>query len=125
MPNVPSPSGPRVQFSLRWLLILVTAVALTFGLTAVFGEGFLAGLIFVLYPTPLVVTIIYGSGDIRILAIGGVMPWATLIVLGAARGGDWMQLETIIWLFFLAALSGGLAILTKRWLERSGKKGHH
>ena len=124
----PQPKGlPRFQFSLRWLLIGVTVVALFLGLTSLLGEGlfeliFVAA-IFCILPTPLVVVTIFGHGELRTFAIGGLVPWLWFWV----NGEPFSQLsiiETLIigtWLPATGAVCGVIAMTTHRWLvERGG-----
>jgi hypothetical protein len=119
MPDTAPPSVPRFQFSLRWLLVVMTVVAVVFGFSAVFGEGFFANILFALFPTPVVVAIIYARGELRTFAIGSVIPWLYL----AHLSDNPVQIETIIWLFVLAGLCGAIAIATRRWIERNGYGG--
>jgi hypothetical protein len=119
MPNVGSPMPPRFQFSLRWMLVVMTVFALLLGLSAIFGEGFFPQLLFVLFPTPLVVAIIYSRGVIQTFAIGGLVPWISLTWLGSARGGNWVNFESTFWLICLSGLSGGIAVASRRWIERN------
>jgi hypothetical protein len=112
--------GPRFQFSLRWLLIVVTLAAILFGLSALVGDWFFPTFIFVLFPTPLIVAIIHARGEIRTFAIGGLIPWVYLSISAWGSGNLAMQFETLILLLFLASASGALAVGTRRWIERNG-----
>jgi hypothetical protein len=123
MTHIDSSSGPPFQFSLRWLLIVVTVVALLLGLMVMFGGGVFANVLLLLYPTPLVVTIVYAKGEVRTFAIGAVVPWLSLAFLGSSRYANWAQLETVLWMLFLAGLSGAVAVFTRRWLVRNGYGG--
>lgn len=110
----------RFQFSLRWLLIVVTVFALLMGISAVLGDGvrFIIGIVvYVILPTPFVITAIYARGDVRAFAIGALVPWAAMWVDGVPRS---TPLSEVIWFLFVGGLCGAIAVLTRRWIVREG-----
>ncbi len=122
-----SPSRPRFQFSLRWLLVVVTIVAVLLGLSMIFGHAISqisAIVLFVVFPTPLLVAIIYSRGDMRTFSIGAVVPWVSLIGNGPPTSADWGDFLGLgIWLFFIGGVCGAVAVATRRWIERHGHGG--
>jgi hypothetical protein len=125
MSNPSSLPTKRFQFSLRWLLIAVTLVALLLGLSTIFGGGLVnvaAYILYVVFAVPLVVTIIFARGDLQTFAIGGVVPWSTITVSRIPSGGI-VGLEIIVWLLVLTGISGFVAIATRRWIESHGHGG--
>jgi hypothetical protein len=124
-PSPPRPARPfswlpRFRFSLKWLLIAVTVLAVLCALAVLFG-GFLDmvvfAVIFSLLPTPLVICAIFARRDVQAFAIGALVPWFTLIV--------WIQtmwfVSTILYLLFLPLLCGSVAVVTRRWISRFGQ----
>jgi hypothetical protein len=105
---------PRFQFSLAWLLIGVTVVAIALGMASSFRD-FIGSLFFVavccVLPTPFVIAAIFGRGDIQSFAIGALVPWLTLL--------PWMS-SMAIWLLILPVICGTLAVVTRRWLRLFG-----
>src|SRR4051812_8082234 len=105
---------PRLQFSLAWLLIAVTIVAIAMGMASSF-RGFVGSLFFVslccVLPTPFVIAAIFGRGDIQSFAIGALVPWLTLL--------PWVS-SMAIWLLILPLVCGTLAVVTRRWLRLFG-----
>jgi hypothetical protein len=112
-------SLPRFQFSLAWLLIVVTVVAVVLGLSVTLGS--LLGTVFfaIVYcvlPTPLVICAIFARGDIQAFAIGAIVPWWTV--------ASWMpntsSFFSAIWLVVVSTTCGTVAAITRRWIRRSG-----
>jgi hypothetical protein len=105
---------PQFQFSLAWLLIAVTVVAIFLGLASTFRD-FISSLLFVsaccVLPTPFVIAAIFGRGDIQSFAIGALVPWLTLL--------PWMS-TMALWLLILPVICGTLAVITRRWLRLFG-----
>jgi amino acid permease len=112
-------SLPRFQFSLAWLMIAVTAVAILLGVTHVFGEFVVAVLfasICCVLPTPLLICAIFARGDVQAFSIGALVPWFTMFAWMPGRSG----FAIALWLLFLPALCGIIATLTRRWIQRFG-----
>ena len=116
-------SPPRFQFSLRWLLIAVTIVAVLIGLGSIpVGQGLVGLLLAIslrgLLPTVAVVSAIYGRGDLRAFAIGAVVCCVPLLTteLGPLSFSG-LILGTISQLIAMG-LCGAVAIATRRWLMR-------
>jgi hypothetical protein len=105
---------PRFQYSLAWLLIAVTVVAIVMGFASSF-RGFIGSLLFVtvccVLPTPFLIAAIFGRGDIRTFAIGALVPWLTLL--------PWLS-SMAVWLLILPFVCGTLAVITRRWLRLFG-----
>jgi hypothetical protein len=113
-PNTP----PRFQFSLRWLILTVTVVALLLGLWTILGrfaEAVVAALVLFVVPTPLVVAAIYGRGDLRTFSIGALVPFVMTWLRGPAPG-----FFSIALLLLSMLICGGVAVVTRRWLARRG-----
>jgi hypothetical protein len=72
---------PRFRFSLAWLLIGITIVAVVLGLAHFVGPAF--GFVFKLVtlaiacivPTPLIICAVFGRGYVRAFSIGAIVPW--------------------------------------------------
>jgi hypothetical protein len=109
------------------MLLAVSIVSVLLGLSAIFGHAifqFAAIVLFVVFPTPLVVAIIYSRGTIRAFAIGTLIPWISLVGVGPPRNADWGDFVGLaIWLLFFGGISGGVAVATRRWIERHGQGG--
>lgn len=110
-------SLPKFQFSLAWLMIVVTVVAIVLGLAHLFGDLFalfLFAVVCCVLPTPLVICAIFARGDLQAFAIGALIPWFAVFV--------WMSslsiVSTAAWLLFLPAICGVIAVLTRRWIQR-------
>jgi len=108
---------PRIQFSMKWLMILVTAVAILLALSVVFGNFFeivLFSVVFCVLPTPIVICAIFGRRDIQAFAIGALVPWITLLF--------WVRNSSVIYvlvfMLVLPVLCGSVAVITRRWLSR-------
>jgi hypothetical protein len=110
-------SRPKFQFSLAWLMIAVTVVALALALAHFVGD-FLGLMLFAavccILPTPLVISAIFARGDIQAFAIGALIPWWTLYTWMSNSG----SLAIAAWLLFLPAICGALAVVTRRWIQR-------
>jgi hypothetical protein len=105
---------PRIQFSLKGVLILIVTALVLMALASSFRD-FVGSLFFVsiccVLPTPFVVAAIFGRGDIQSFAIGALVPWLTLL--------PWMS-SMFIWLLILPLVCGTLAVVTRRWLRLFG-----
>jgi hypothetical protein len=114
-------SLPKFQFSLAWLMIAVTVVALALALAHLVGD-FLGLMLFAavccILPTPLVICAIFARGDLQAFAIGALIPWFTLYTWMSNSG----SLSIAVWLVFLPAICGALAVATRRWIERHDGK---
>jgi hypothetical protein len=113
-------SLPRFQFSLAWLMIVVTIVAVILGLGASLGSVFGVA-VYVMYlivrcvvPTPLVICAIFGRGHVRAFAIGALMPWVMVIPWESNQG----SLIALVISLICSAACGFLAVATWRWLRR-------
>jgi hypothetical protein len=119
-PNAARPSRTRFrfQFSLFRLMMVVTVVALLLGLTASI-QGLvpmlIVSLVWCVMPTPFIIGAIFGRGDIRAFAIGGLVPW--LLILREPPG---LSLSTPIWLLIMPVICGVVAVATFRWLKTFG-----
>jgi hypothetical protein len=117
----------RFQFSLAWLLIVVTAVAIVLGMSASFTAGvvhslFISIVSYVL-PATLLASAIYGRGDYQAFAIGALIPCTvvgmTWIFNDSSRSpsvvGDLaMAFHVVIW----GAICGLLSTATRRWVRQ-------
>src|SRR5215470_16012679 len=107
---------PRFRFGFAWLLIAVTAVAILWGVTHIFGE-FVSAVLFAsiccVLPTPLVICAIFARGDVQAFSIGALVPWFTMFAWMPGRSG----FAIALWLLFLPALCGSIATFTRRWIQ--------
>jgi hypothetical protein len=110
----------RFQFSLRGLLVVMTLAALVFGLSAAGVYYLVAYVLYVVFPVPLVMAVIYARGDVRAFAIGGIVPWATMTFGATAARNGRVEFGTIIWLVVVGGICGATAVWTRRWIQRSG-----
>jgi hypothetical protein len=117
---------PRFQFSLRGLMIAVAVVAVVLGIVA-FGKlgAMLLGLLLALLlrgiiPTCLVIGAIYGQGDLRAFAIGGVVANIPLLTteIGPLDFGA-LIFATIAQLLAIC-ICGTVAVVARRWIEPGG-----
>jgi hypothetical protein len=121
------PSGerstpPRFQFSLWWLMIVVSIVCVTLGVWEILPRGFIGylvvdPLIMGLIPTALVTCVIYARGDMRAFSIGALVP---LILMIVAREGPLSVWRLGFWMLFVGSMCGALAVALRRWLEFRG-----
>jgi hypothetical protein len=115
----PTVSLPRFRFSLAWLLICVTIVAIALGLSVTLGS-LVATLLFAIVscvlPTPLLICAIFARGDAQAFAIGALIPWWTL--------STWLpnasSLSMAIWLLVMGTTCGAVAVVTRRLIRRGG-----
>jgi hypothetical protein len=63
-------------------------------------------------PTPFVICALFGRGDVRAFAIGGLVPWLTYF-RGAPGNG-----ELLFSLVIMAPICGVVAVATFRWVQR-------
>jgi hypothetical protein len=108
---------PKFQFSLAWLMITVTAVAILLAGIHIFGD-FIGGVLFAvvccILPTPLVICAIFARGSVQAFAIGALVPWLTLLAWMPGRS----SVSIALWLLILPALCGIIATVTRRWIQR-------
>jgi hypothetical protein len=111
-------SLPRFQFSLGWLLIVVTVICLLLGLADVFDgliQLVIGTLLWCAIPTPLVICTVYGRGDYQAFSIGGLIPWVSA-VFGTPQLNPF-GLGPLV-LIIPSAVCGILAVATRRWVVR-------
>ena len=112
---------PRFQFSLGWLMIAITAVAILLFFAVTFA-GFigaaLGSVVWCIVPTPLVVCAIFGRGNVQAFSVGALVPWLTMITTRIPSAASFFSMT--IWLLILGGICGSVAIATRRWLERHG-----
>jgi hypothetical protein len=107
---------PRFQFSLGWLMLVVSIVCLALGLWSILPSG-LVGYLFVnplvlgMVPTVLVICAIYGRGDIQAFAIGTLVPWTSLLL--TRPNSVW---GLAMWVVLVGGMCGTLAVVMRRWL---------
>ena len=108
---------PRLQFSLRWLMVTITLACVVLFLWVTFGSFFdivFASLMWCVVPTPLVIAAIYGRGDAQAFSIGGLVPWVSLVGLESPSFDSY--LFAAMWLIPMCIICGLLAVATRRWL---------
>lgn len=98
-------------------MVVLTAVAVVLGL-AVSVNGVLPAiflsLVWCVLPTPLLICALFGRGDIRAFAIGGLTPWILLV-------GNQFPVVLFflpVWVLTMSAVCGAAAVATYRWLQR-------
>jgi hypothetical protein len=111
----------RWQFSLRWLLVAVTIVAIVLaigvhGLLSVTMAFFLRGLL----PTVALICAIYARGDIRAFAIGAVIALFPVQVAGTGSLRFTDLATTTFSLLLMIGLCGVVAVAVRRWLVSHG-----
>ncbi|HEX3601860.1 MAG TPA: hypothetical protein VHU84_17030 [Lacipirellulaceae bacterium] len=107
---------PRFQFSLAWLLICVTIVAIALGLSMVVGSllgTLIFAIVYCVLPTPLLICAIFARKDTQAFAIGALVPWWTL--------NTWLpnasSISMSLWLLLMCTICGVLAAITRRWIR--------
>jgi hypothetical protein len=130
-----TPTTPRFQFSLAWLLIAVTAVAVVLGVGQILGQTIVEYIGTTLYavivgcilPTPFVVAALFARGDARVFSIGALVPWigsrGTLPVYIAyqSRWPGWVLIVgSTIFMLVTAGICGFVAVAAHRWIQRHG-----
>jgi hypothetical protein len=135
--RTPLPDGtpPRFQFSLAWLLIAVTVVAVLLGFSQLFnraiieavGGTLLTAIVGCILPTPLVVAALFARGDVRVFSIGALVPWimnrGVPLYTYAYRPSwpVWILLAgSTIYILVTAAFCGFVAVAACRWIQRRG-----
>jgi len=118
-----SPTPPPLfQFSLRWLLVVLTIVAVGLGLLSVLGNaigGLFWFLLFVVAPAPLLIAAIFGRGDVQAFSIGVLVPWGVLTLEGFQHGIPLAKVAVACTsLLIEGVICGGVAVATRRWLKR-------
>ena len=107
----------RFQFSLFWLMVTITIVAVLLGLGSSLGSFFSEVLylaICCIVPTPLVICVVFGRGYVRAFAIGALIPWIVLLPLGSRS----VSLFIVALALVLSATCGTIAAGTWRWIRR-------
>jgi hypothetical protein len=108
---------PRIQFSLKRLLIAITAACVLLFLSVTFKDFVPASLAFAFWcivPTPVVIFAIYDRGDRQAFAIGALIPWISLLFFRVP--GSFTYLSVLFWLLPMCAICGMLAAKTRRWI---------
>jgi hypothetical protein len=112
-------SLPRFRFSLAWMLICVTVIAVALGLSITIGSlvaTLLFAVVYCVLPTPLLIFAIFARGDSQAFAIGALIPWWTL--------QTWMpgasSFSNAIWLLVMCSVCGTVAAITRRWIRFTG-----
>jgi hypothetical protein len=109
---------PRIQFSLKWMMIALTIACVLLFLSVTISDFVPTTLSFAFWcivPTPLVTIAIYGRGDQQAFAIGALVPWATLIFFRTPVEFGFFTI--LFWMLPMSALCGVLAVATRRWIK--------
>jgi hypothetical protein len=115
---------PPFQFSLKWLMIVVTAVAVVMAFGVVFDTiitWILKPLLSFALPAALLSAAVFGRGDTRAFAGGALVPCVYWMVEGTAPvslNGAWLGVA--VWLLLWCGISGVVALATRRWIVRRG-----
>lgn len=112
---------PRWQFSLRWLLVAVTLVAVAlalgvFGLLSLLCGILLRGVL----PTISAICAVYSRGDVRAFAIGAVIAFIPLLVGGTESHNFTFLVGTTLSQALAVGLCGLVAVAVRRWLVKHG-----
>jgi hypothetical protein len=105
----------QVQFSLSRLMIAVTVIALVLGVLVIAEDlvfGIIAIFVWCVFPTPFIILALFGRGDLRAFAIGGLVPWLTYF-----RGVPG-SVELLFSLIIVSPICGAVAVAAFRWLGR-------
>jgi 4-hydroxybenzoate polyprenyltransferase len=129
-PHEPQPRSrrPPWRFGMRTLLIVVTVVALASPLMPNYGRpiaDLLVGMLtLVVVPVCLLTAAVYSRGMRQTFFLGAALAslvWVLSAASGQLRGasaGLWL-FSSLVWLL-MCALSGGLAVATRRFIQRRG-----
>src|SRR3954471_23423299 len=101
-------SLPHFRFSLAWMLICVTVIALALGLSITIGSlvaTLFFAVVYCLLPTPLLIFAIFARGDSQAFAIGALIPWWTLQTWMPGRS----SFSNAIWLLVMCSVCGTVA----------------
>jgi hypothetical protein len=107
---------PRFQFSLAWMLVFMTAIAVLLWLSLSLGMMILASFVWCVVPTPLVICALFARGSRQAFAIGALIPWLAFVVLRLPPTGSFISMT--VWLLALGAICGWIAVFTRRWIGR-------
>lgn len=114
-----------VRFSLKWLLVVVTVAAVFLVLSVVADRFLLAWvlepLLTLVLPTLLLVSAIFGRGDVRAFSVGALVPCYRVVSSGRApvwSVGLW--LGDTVWLLVWCVLCGAVAVAVYRRIARQG-----
>jgi hypothetical protein len=114
---------PRFQFSLAWLLIVVTVTCVVLGLSTTLAWSIVVlivtSIVRFILPAVLVACIIYGRGDFQAFAIGASVPFASLVV-GSGSVPGIGGFAVLVYLPLISGVCGVLATLTRRWILQYG-----
>jgi hypothetical protein len=108
---------PRIQFSLKWMMIALTVACVLLFLSVTISDFVPAAVTFAFWcivPTPIVILAVYGRGDRQAFAIGALVPWVTMIIFRVPA--NFMFFTALLWLLPMSALCGVLAAATRRWI---------
>jgi len=136
-PSASPHQAPRFQFSLAWLLIAVTVVAVLLGVgqwfsptvLAYVGSLLLSAVLGCILPTPFVVAALFARGDVRAFSIGALVPWIVnrgVLPMSAMYGyssslSGWVWIVGIIgYMLLTAAVCGVVAVVGYRMIRRYG-----
>jgi hypothetical protein len=98
-------------------MIVITVVAILLGLSVTLGGILVPLFAFVTWcvlPVPLVICAIFGRGDLRAFAIGGLVPW--FLMSGDRFPSPLLWLP--VWLLVTLIVCGTIGVLTHRCLQR-------
>ena len=112
-------SLPRFQFSLGWLLIVVTIACILLALTSTisgFVEAVFISLLWCVFPTVFLICVVYGRRDYQAFAIGALIPWVLRITVGVPPLSGFFSIGLAI--IISSLICGALALATRRWLLR-------
>ncbi len=134
-PVLPPRRKPPFQFSLAWLLIAVTAVAVLLGIGQMVGPTIVEFVGTTLYaivvgcvlPTPFVVAALFARGNARVFSIGALVPWIVtrgslpVYIAYQPRWPGWILIVgSTVFMVVAAAVCGVVAVVAWRWIQRRG-----
>ncbi len=99
-----------------WVMVFITVACIFLFFAVTFGDFIgltVASLVWCVLPTPLIIFVVYGRGDLQAFALGALVPWITLIV---RTPNSVTLLAATFWLLPLSAICGFTAAMTRRWL---------
>jgi hypothetical protein len=112
----------KVQFSLKWLMIVVTAVGVLLAAStggALFAVP-LAVFLRCILPTVLLVCAIYSRGDFQAFAVGAFVPFIPVLTNDFGSSSISSLFAALIGQIFFSGICGAVAVAVRRWIVSRG-----
>lgn len=123
-PYAPRNGLPPFQFSLKWLMISVTVLAVLLAIGIATG-GFVIGLLSAVFlrgilPTLFVVGAIYARRDLQAFSLGALVSCIPLLTTDLGPISTFALVSGTISQLFVAVICGFVAVAARRWIVRHG-----